>query len=499
MLSQGQEIDRDEILRRLVEIQYERNDLELKPGTFRVRGDVIEVVPIYDDIAVRIEVFGDEVERITRFEPLTGALVRNAERVAIYPAKHFVTSHPRLEAAVADIETELVDRLGELNLAGKQLEAQRLRSRTRYDLEMLRELGYCSGIENYSRHLSRRREGERPACLLDFFPPDFLTVIDESHVGVPQVNGMYRGDRSRKETLVEHGFRLPSALDNRPLRFEEFENVVGQVIFVSATPGDYETRVTGGRCIEQIIRPTGLVDPEVHVRPVEGQIDDLMEEIRTREARGERVLVTTLTKRMSEDLTDFLVEHGVRARYLHSEIDALERVELLRDLRLGKFAVLVGINLLREGLDLPEVSLVAVLDADKEGFLRSTRSLIQTSGRAARNLHGRVIFYADRVTGSMERALGEMERRRGIQEAHNEAHGIVPRSIVKEVGALLTETAVMEVIEDEEAAPAGMSPRELEIRLEAEMRKAADALEFERAAVLRDRLVQVRDGVVPRE
>lgn len=496
----GQEIDRDEILRRLVEIQYERNDLELRPGTFRVRGDVIEIVPIYDQVAIRIEVFGDEVERLSRFNPLTGELIQRNDRVAIYPAKHFVTTHPRIEAAVKAIEVELNDRLEEFESSGRLVEAQRLRSRTRYDLEMLREMGYCSGIENYSRHLTGRKPGERPACLLDFFPEDFIMVIDESHVSVSQVGGMYRGDRSRKETLVDYGFRLPSALDNRPLKFDEFEELVRQVIYVSATPGSFESEQCGGRVVEQIIRPTGLVDPEVVIRPSAGQIDDLMGEIQAREARGERVLVTTLTKRMAEDLTDYLSEHGIRARYLHSEIDALERVEILRDLRLGEFTVLVGINLLREGLDLPEVSLVAILDADKEGFLRSTRSLIQTSGRAARNLNGRVVLYADNETGSMRAALLEMDRRREKQVAHNEVHGITPTGIVKSVGDVLRSASATSREEAAEAyqgmKSSGMTRDQLAVELEMEMRKAAEGLEFERAAVLRDQLMKLK-GTLP--
>ena len=492
----GDEIDRDEILRKLVEIQYERNDMDLRPGTFRVRGDVIEVVPIYDEIAIRIEIFGDEIDRLSRFEALTGKVLQHVDQVAIYPAKHFVTSHPRLEAAIELIDAELAQRLEELEEGRQLLEAQRLRTRTRYDIEMLRELGYCSGIENYSRHLAGRAAGERPACLLDFFPDDYLMVVDESHVAVPQVGGMYKGDRSRKETLVEHGFRLPSALDNRPLNFQEFEEIRRQVIYISATPSDYELRRCGGRVVEQIIRPTGLVDPPVSVRPTAGQIDDLLGEIRARTERDERILVTTLTKRMAEDLTDYLSEHGVRARYLHSEIDALERVELVRDLRLGEFDVLVGINLLREGLDLPEVSLVAILDADKEGYLRSTRSLIQTSGRAARHLGGGVIMYADRMTASMQAALAEMERRRERQLEHNRVQGITPRSIQRDVDDLLAPGALGKTAEKAKVKPLprreGVSDRRMVVHLEAEMRKAAEALEFERAAALRDQWLALR-------
>ena len=521
MLRVGQEIDRDAVLRRLVEIQYNRNDMELQPGNFRVRGDVVEVVPIYDEVALRIEFFGDEIERISRFDRLTGKVLQQLEQVGIYPAKHFVTSRPRLEAAVARIEEELADRLAELEAQGKLLEAQRLGTRTRYDLEMLRELGYCSGIENYSRHLAGRGPGERPACLLDFFPGDYLLVVDESHVAIPQVGGMFKGDRSRKETLVEHGFRLPSALDNRPLEFGEFEELRGQAIYISATPADYELRQSGGRVVEQIIRPTGLVDPEVDVRPIAGQIDDLMAEIQTRAGRDERVLVTTLTKRMAEDLTDYLNEHGVRARYLHSEIDALDRVVVIRDLRLGEFDVLVGINLLREGLDLPEVSLVAILDADKEGYLRSTRSLIQTAGRAARHEAGAVVMYADRVTASMEAALAEMRRRREKQLEYNRVHGVTPRGIVRSVDDLLAPGALGRSGEEAETVGGGRgrrrgrgggggrraeveaqldallegrgkSPRQLLVELEAEMRRAAEALEFERAAELRDQWLALR-------
>jgi excinuclease ABC subunit B len=441
-VKRGERRGRDSILAELVRIQYGRNDASFEPGTFRVRGDSIEIYPAYAEQAVRVELWGDEVERISKINPLTGESIAQLEQCAIYPARHFVTQRPTIERAVKAIRAELAERLQELKAAGKLLEAQRLESRTGFDVEMLLEVGTCAGIENYSRHLTGRRPGERPACLLDYFPPDFLVVVDESHVTLPQIGGMYNGDRARKLTLVEYGFRLPSALDNRPLQFDEFMSLVPQMITVSATPGEYELRLSGGAVVEQIIRPTGLLDPEVDVRPVRGQVDDLLHEIRERVAREERVLVTTLTKRMAEDLTDYLQQAGVRVRYLHSDIDAIERMEILRGLRLGDFDVLVGINLLREGLDLPEVSLVAILDADQEGFLRSDRSLVQTIGRAARNVRGRAILYADQTTGSMQRALDEMDRRRSIQRAHNEAHGVVPRSIVKSTDEVRLSTHV---------------------------------------------------------
>jgi excinuclease ABC subunit B len=502
----GSEIPRDELLRRLVYIQYSRNDLELARGNFRVRGDVIEIVPAYAETAIRVELFGDEIEAIRSIDPLTGKVVGEHEAVTIFPARHFVTPEQQVAQARVEIEKDLEKRLTEFDQAGKLLEAQRLESRTRFDLEMIQEMGYCSGIENYSRYMSGRRAGERPACLIDYFPEDFLLVVDESHVTLPQVDGMYNADRSRKLTLVEHGFRLPSALDNRPLRFDEFDTLCRQVVHVSATPGDLELRRTGGVIVEQIIRPTGLMDPEIILRPVKGQVDDLLQEIRTTVAAKQRVLVTTLTKRMAEDLTDYMTDVGLRVRYLHSDIDALQRVEILRDLRLGTFDVLVGINLLREGLDLPEVALVAILDADKEGFLRSETTLIQTVGRAARNVDGRVIMYADTITGSMQRAISETNRRRAIQAEYNRQHGITPRSIAKSIDDIMAQTHAADARgasaeEDVEVADP-MRDLELEDRpleevvrhLEAEMRREAKALRFENAASLRDRIreLQVR-------
>ncbi len=498
----GEERGRDDILADLVRIQYQRNDVAFEPGTFRVRGDTIEIFPAYDEVAVRIELWGDLVERITKFHPVSGQTVAQLDRCAIYPATHFVTQRSTVERAVVRIREELDDRLRVLRGSGRLLEAQRLESRTNFDIEMMLEVGTCAGIENYSRHISGRAEGERPACLLDYFPPEFLAVVDESHVTLPQVGGMYNGDRARKSTLVEYGFRLPSALDNRPLQFDEFMTLVPQMVCVSATPGDFELRLSEGHVVEQIIRPTGLIDPIVSVRPVRGQVDDLLEEIRQRTARNERVLVTTLTKRMAEDLTDYLQQTGMRVRYLHSDIDAIERMEILRGLRLGDFDVLVGINLLREGLDLPEVSLVAILDADQEGFLRSDRSLIQTVGRAARNVHGQAILYADRMTGSMERALAEMDRRRAIQQQYNQDHGITPVSIVKSLEQVRLSTRVADARTQrppaQTAAIAGGDLHDPEQRaraieaLEQQMREAAANLEFEMAALLRDQLTELR-------
>jgi excinuclease ABC subunit B len=493
----GQQLARDALLAQLVDIQYRRNDVAFERGTFRVRGDTVEVFPAYDEQGVRLEFWGDAVERIAKIDPLTGDTIAALGRAAVYPATHFVTERPTIERAVRAIRAELQQRLAELRAQNKLLEAQRLESRTNFDIDMLLEVGRCTGIENYSRHLTGRQAGERPACLLDYFPSDYLCIIDESHQTLPQLGGMYEGDRSRKQTLVDYGFRLPSALDNRPLRIDEFWGLVPRVLFVSATPGDEELRLSGGVVVEQIIRPTGLVDPAVEVRPVKGQVDDLLHEIRERETKHERVLVTTLTKRMAEDLTDYLQQHGVRVRYLHSEIDAIERVEIIRGLRLGEFDVLVGINLLREGLDLPEVSLVAILDADQEGFLRSDRSLIQTVGRAARHLHGKAVLYADRVTGSMQRALEEMTRRRTLQDAHNREHGITPRSIVKSVDQVRFVTRVADA-RAARPAPAAARPadareREALVRLlEQQMQTAAEELDFELAAVLRDQILELR-------
>lgn len=495
---EGREYDRDSVLRKLVDIQYARNDWELRRGTFRVRGDAIEVFPAsFTERAIRIEFFGDLVERILEFDTLTGDVIGQRRHVAIFPASHYVTSEGKMERALASIERELEERLKELRSAGKLLEAQRLEMRTRYDLEMLREVGYCQGIENYSRHLTGRAPGEPPYTLVDYFPPDFLVIIDESHLTVPQLGGMYEGDRSRKEALVEHGFRLPSALDNRPLTFKEFEGKINQAIFVSATPGPYELQVAG-KVVEQIVRPTGLVDPEVHVRPTRGQMDDLLEEIRRRVARDQRVLITTLTKRMAEDLTDYLRDAGVKVRYMHSDINAIERMEIVRGLRLREFDVLVGINLLREGLDLPEVSLVCILDADKEGFLRSERSLIQTIGRAARNVDGTAIMYADVITDSMRRAIEETNRRRRMQMEYNQKHGITPETVKKAVRDVIEATRVAEVKEEYVTSVNKMPKREkrrLLSKLEKEMREAARALEFERAAVLRDMIFELTESL----
>ncbi|MGE5277020.1 MAG: excinuclease ABC subunit UvrB [Acidobacteriota bacterium] len=486
------------LLAQLVEMQYERTSLDLARGTFRVRGDVLEVHPAYEDVAVRVEFFGDEIEKITRIDPLRGTAIARVERLALYPRTFYATPRETLDRAVESIKLELEERLKELNAAGKLLEAQRLHQRTMFDLEMIKELGYCNGIENYSRHLSGRRPGQPPPTLLDYFPRDFLLVVDESHVTLPQVRGMYHGDRSRKEVLVEYGFRLPSALDNRPLTYEEFEARRGQTIAVSATPGPEELSRAGGEVVEQVIRPTGLLDPVIAVRPVKGQVDDLLAEVRAAAAAGERVLVTTLTKRMAEELTSYFSEVGVRCRYLHSDIETLERVGILADFRRGVFDCLIGINLLREGLDLPEVAVVAILDADKEGFLRSETSLIQTAGRAARNVRGRVLFYADAMTDSMRRAMEETSRRRKIQEAHNREHGIEPASIVKQINSPLVRMANLDyhdglVPASRESLPDPESLRRRIVELEKEMRAAAKDLEFERAAALRDELRSLRE------
>ncbi len=500
-LKQGELRRRDKMLRHLAEIQYERNDTNFVRGKFRVRGDVLEIFPSYEDLAVRIEFFGDEIERMVEIDPLTGEILGQRQRLDIYPAKHWVTTKERLQRAIASIELELEQRLKELTDQGKLLEAARLRQRTNFDLEMLRETGICSGIENYSRHLAGRQPGEQPWTLMDYLPDDFLLVVDESHVALPQVRGMYAGDRSRKEILVEYGFRLPSALDNRPLRFNEFEQHIHQALFVSATPGPYEYEHSQ-QVVEQIIRPTGVLDPVISVRPTEGQIDDLLAEIHQRVEKGQRVLVTTLTKKMAEDLADYMQELGIKVHYLHSEVETIERVDILRDLRLGVYDVVVGINLLREGLDLPEVSLVAILDADKEGFLRSEGSLIQTTGRAARHVEGQVIMYADTVTRSMQRAIDETNRRRRIQIEYNERNQIVPVGVKKEVRALSDRLKVAEskAAYDGGAPSLQTIPREEALKLmkdlEGQMRRAAKELEFERAAELRDQIIELRRYVL---
>ena len=493
---------RDKVMRHLIDIQYDRNDMSLVRGTFRARGDTLEIFPAYEEIAVRVEFFGDEVERIVEVDPLTGEILVERMELDVYPAKHFVTNSDKLGQAISDIRDELEQQLERLESRGKILEAARLKQRTMYDLEMLQETGYCSGVENYSMHLSRRRPGEQPSTLMDYFAEDFLCFIDESHISIPQVRGMHAGDRSRKETLVDFGFRLPSAIDNRPLRFDEFDSMLKQVIYVSATPGPYEMEHSQ-RVVEQVIRPTGLVDPAISVRPTKGQIDDLVGEINTRVAKGERVLITTLTKRMAEDLADYLKEMGIRTHYLHSEIDTFERIEILRDLRLGIHDVVVGINLLREGLDLPEVSLVAILDADKEGYLRSEGSLIQTIGRAARHVDGQVIMYADNVTRSMKAAIDETYRRRAIQTAHNVEHGIEPRGIIKEikdltdrVRAAAEESVAYDANGPSTAGVIAELPKDEVLRivkdLESQMKTAARDLEFEKAAMLRDQIVELR-------
>ncbi|EEI17748.1 excinuclease ABC subunit UvrB [Corynebacterium lipophiloflavum] len=504
VLRVGEEVERDRFLRLLVDVQYERNDIDFKRGTFRVKGDTVDIIPAYEEVAVRVEFFGDEVDELYYIHPLTGEVLSREEEVRIFPATHYVATDDRMEKAIEAIKLELADRLEDLENRGKLLEAQRLRMRTEYDLEMIQQVGFCSGIENYSRHMDGRPAGSAPATLIDYFPEDFLTIIDESHVTVPQIGGMFEGDMSRKRNLVEFGFRLPSAVDNRPLKFDEFEARMGQVVYMSATPGDYELEATGGEFVEQVIRPTGLVDPQVHVRPTKGQIDDLIEEIRQRVSRDERVLVTTLTKRMAEDLTDYLLDNGIKVRYLHSDIDTLQRVELLRQLRLGEYDVLVGINLLREGLDLPEVSLVAILDADKEGFLRSTKSLIQTIGRAARNVSGAVIMYADKVTDSMRDAIEETERRREKQLAYNVEHGIDPQPLRKKIADILDqvydnadgeETAGGEAAVVEKPDVASMSSKDVQKLIDdltAQMGAAARELKFELAGRLRDEIAELR-------
>ena len=503
----GMEVNQRQILRDLANVQYSRNDIEMGRGKFRVRGDVLEIGPAYEDRIIRVEFFGDEIDAIRYIDPVTGEILKSLEAVNIYPARHFVTPEERLEVACDDIAAELKQQKLDLEQAGKLLEAQRIDQRTRYDLEMLREVGYCNGVENYSRHLAGRQAGEPPECLIDYFPKDWLLVIDESHVTVPQIRGMYNGDQARKKVLIDHGFRLPSAADNRPLKAEEFWQKVNQCIFVSATPGSWELEVSEDHVVEQVIRPTGVIDPEISVRPTEGQIDDLLGEIKDRADRHERVLITTLTKRMAEDLTEYLQDHGIRVRYLHSEITSIERIEILQNLREGKFDVLVGVNLLREGLDLPEVSLVAIMDADKEGFLRTERSLIQTIGRAARHVQGQAILYADNLTGSMIKAIDETDRRRGIQTAHNRLHGITPQPIVKkssnailaflDVSRRLNATDLKVVDEHLDELPLEEIPQLITL-LEAQMKEAAKKLEFEEAAKLRDRIKHLRDKMLGR-
>ena len=506
-LKKGQIIERKELLRSLIDIYYVRNDVEFTRGTFRARGDVVEIIPAYQyEEAIRIEFWDDEVEKISVIDAITGDFIREVESIPVYPAKYFVTTKSQVNRAILTIEEELKERLNYYWSEEKYLEAQRIEQRTRYDLEMMREIGYCSGVENYSRHMDAREPGSRPSCLFDYFPKDFLLIIDESHVTVSQIRGMYLGDRSRKETLVEHGFRLPSALDNRPLKFDEFEGLTNQIIYVSATPGDYELTKTGGAFVEQIIRPTGLLDPEIIVRPIKGQIDDLIGEIRKRSTKQERVLVTTLTKKMAEDLTDYLDKLNIKVRYIHSDIDALERVEIIRDLRIGDFDVLIGVNLLREGLDLPEVSLVAIIDADKEGFLRSERSLMQTAGRTARNVNGVVIMYADKITKSMDKTIKETNRRRKIQLEYNKQNNITPKTIFKSHEEIMSSTSIAELRKKEpehEAAFAKVAEpvlkymtndqkKDLISQLEEEMLTAAKDLEFERAASLRDEVEKLK-------
>jgi len=497
-LRRGEERDRDDVMRTMIQLQYSRNDIGFERGTFRARGDTVEIIPAYEEKVIRLEFFGDEIDRIAILDPITGHPIREEEGITIYPASHFITPQEQMKRAIETIEEELEERLNRLRSESRLLEAQRLEQRTRYDLEMMQEMGYCSGIENYSRHLDGRRGGQPPSVLLDYFPSDFLLVIDESHQTVPQIRGMYHGDRSRKTTLVDYGFRLPSALDNRPLMFSEFEERIHQVVFMSATPGPYEHEHSE-QIVEQLIRPTGLVDPEVQVHPVKGQVDHLIGEVWTVVKRGERVLITTLTKRMAEDLTEYLVDGGIRARYLHSEIDTLDRVDILRELRLGKFDVLVGINLLREGLDLPEVALVAVLDADKEGFLRSGTSLIQTIGRAARNVRGKVLLYADTMTESIRHAVDETNRRRAIQVAYNQEHGITPRSIEREITDIVQSLrAAQPQLHEIRERPVPRTKEETIARikeLEERMLRAADRLEFELAATLRDEIRGLKKGL----
>ena len=509
-VKRGEKLNRKRFLRNLIDIHFVRNDSEFGRGTFRARGDVIEIIPAYEnEEAIRIELWDEDVEKISIIDSLTGNVLREVESAPIYPAKYFVTDRDKMQKAIHNIELELADRLEEFRKNEKYLEAQRLEQRTKFDIEMMKEIGYCSGIENYSRHMDGRAPGSRPFNLFDYFPEDFLLVIDESHVTIPQIRGMYNGDRSRKGTLVEYGFRLPSALDNRPMMYEEFMGMLNQTIFVSATPGDYELEMSGGVIVEQIIRPTGLLDPEIEVRPIKGQIDDLIDEIRTQANRKERVLVTTLTKKMAEDLADYLDKIKIQVRYIHSDIDSLERVEILRDLRLGEFDVLVGVNLLREGLDLPEVSLVAIIDADKEGFLRSERSLMQVAGRTARNVNGRVIMYADVITQSMQKTIRETNRRRKLQKKYNEEHNIIPATIYKSMEEILSSTSIADIRKKEEKADYGFSKvaepvlrymnneqkEDLILQLTDEMHKAAKDLEFERAANLRDEIQRLKKMV----
>jgi excinuclease ABC subunit B len=499
ILKRGQAIERDLVIKKLLHIQYQRNDLDFSRGNFRVRGDSIELMPAYHEDGLRIEFFGDEIESLCRFHPLTGKVISKMETMVIYPAKHFITSGPKVEDAIKNIKAEVALQIQSFKDRGKLLEAERIESRTNYDLEMLAELGYCNGIENYSRHLTGRNSGERPACLIDYFPKDFLMIVDESHVTIPQIGGMYAGDRARKETLVEFGFRLPSALDNRPLNFQEFEKMTGKILYVSATPADYEIK-NGQVQVEQIIRPTGLLDPVVEVRPVTNQVEDLLIEINARVEKKERVLITTLTKKMSEDLTDYLKDVGVKVAYLHSEVETIQRVEIIRDLRKGIYDCIVGINLLREGLDIPEVSLVAILDADKEGFLRNYKSLIQTIGRAARNINGKAILYADKMTDSMKKAIDETNRRRTIQDTHNKKFGIEPKTIIREIHDMLpremveltAEEEIIDEIEKEFTLKKYKTPEKLKEKLKEAMLAAAKELNFERATMLRDKMLAVK-------